>query len=95
MRSRSRGASVVEYIGAIAAVGLLMLSLIVVKQYVVRGRDPVGAVPYVVRILGEQTRALDPPKKVTPARPRKPAKRRPGPPQPAVIVEIPEWWMKR
>lgn len=91
----SRGASVVEYIGAITAVGLLMLSLIVVKEYVVRGRDPVGAVPYVVRILGEQTRALDPPKKVAPVRPRKPAKGRPRPPKPRVIAEIPEWWIRR
>jgi hypothetical protein len=91
----SRGASVVEYIGAITAVGLMMLSLLAVKQYVVRGRDPVGAVPYVVRILGDQTKALDPPKKVVPARPRKPAKRRPRPPKPRVIVEIPEWWMRR
>lgn len=85
----------VEYIGAIAAVGLLMLSLIVVKQYVVKGRDPVGAVPYVVRILGEQTKTLDPPRKVVPARPRKPAKRRARPPKQRVSVEIPEWWMKR
>lgn len=84
-----------DYIGVIAAVGMVMLGLLVVRPYVVQKRDPVGAIPYVVRVLGQQTRQLDPPKKMVPARPRKPAKRRPRPAKPKVVAQLPEWWTRR
>jgi hypothetical protein len=86
---------VAEYVGVIAVVGAVMLSLLVVRPYVVKGRDPVGAVPYVVRLLGQQVRQLDPPPRVAPARPRKPVKRRPRPAKPLVVVDLPEWWIRR
>ena len=84
-----------EYVGAITVVGLIMLSLLVVRPYVAKRHDPVGAIPYVVRILGQQTRLLDPPKAAPAARPRKPTKRRARPPRPRVVIELPEWWLRR
>lgn len=89
-----RGASTAEYLGVILTVGLVMLGLLVVRPYVARQRDPVGAIPYVVRLLGQQTRQLDPPR-TTAARPRRPAKRLPRRVKPRVVVHLPEWWVRR
>jgi hypothetical protein len=94
VRRGSRGASIVDYIGIIATVGVMMLGLLVVRPHVIRGRDPVGAVPYVVRLLGEQVRQL-PTARTAPVRPRPPVKRRPRPAKPRVVAQLPEWWVRR
>lgn len=83
-----------EYVAAIAGVGLVMLGLLVVRPYVVPRKDPVGAVPYVVRLLGAQARPLEP-RRATPAPRRHSVKRRRGSPRPRVVVKLPEWLVGR
>ena len=89
-----RGASVVEYLGAVAAVGLVMLGLLVVRPYAVPRRDPVGAVPYVVRLLGHQARRLDPPRaRAAPTKVRRTNRRSPRR-RPPLVVDLPEWLVR-
>jgi hypothetical protein len=85
----------VEYVAAIVGVGLVMLGLLVVRPYVVPRKDPVGAVPYVVRLLGSQARRLDPPRaRAAPKDTRRPRPRRTRPHRPRVVVKLPEWLVR-
>ena len=89
-RRASAGAAIVEYVAAIAAVGLLFLGLLVLRPHEVGRRDPVRAIPRITRLLQEPVRRLSPLRAV-PARPRRPAVRRPRPPRAPVIIDLPEW----
>jgi hypothetical protein len=86
----ARGSSLAEYVAVVAAVGLLMLALVVVRPHHPARRPPVDPVARLRALVHEPApprvrRAR--PATAAPTRPRRP--RPPAPPRPTVLV--PGW----
>lgn len=85
------GAALVEYIGAVVAVGVLMLALVAVREHRPQRRPPVDPVAHVAALVKPIT---VPRVRTTPAHPRTtlPRPRAPRPPRPpGVTVMTPGW----
>jgi hypothetical protein len=86
----ARGSSVAEYLGGVAAVGLLMLALVVLRPHQPARRPPLGPVAHLRALVHQPA----PPRvrrarAATPARPRPRRSRPPAPARPTVLV--PGW----
>lgn len=90
-RRDHRGSALAEYLGTVAAVGLLMLALVVVREHRPERRPPVDPVAEIAALV----RPIPVPRvRRTPAvgtvpRPRRRSARRPPAPRPRVLV--PGW----
>jgi hypothetical protein len=89
LAGRARGSTTAEYVGAILAVGLLMLALVAVREHRPERRPPVDPVARIAALV--RAPRIAPRPRATPARPRpRPARPRPPrPPRPSVLV--PGW----
>ena len=88
MTARRNGSALVEYLGAVVAVGAVMLGLIAVRPHQPARTPPIAPVDR----LGILVATPPPPRAVRPARPaapRRPRPARPRPPRPTVLV--PGW----
>ncbi|MCU0308556.1 MAG: hypothetical protein MUE51_12465 [Thermoleophilia bacterium] len=93
----ARGAGAAEYLGLVAAVGLLVGALLVVRPHLGGRTPPVRPIPAVVRLLGAPVRLMAP-APAPAARPAPPrarraprVRRRPPPPPPRPVLMLPEW----
>lgn len=85
---RSGGSATVDYLGAVAAVGLLLLALLVVREHRPERRPPLNPVATVAALV-RPAPIVRPPAPARPARPRPPRRPRPpGPPRPTVLAPI-------
>jgi hypothetical protein len=86
--SVQRGSATVDYLAAVAAVGLLLLALVVVRQHQPHRRPPVNPVAHIGALVRPPS-IPRPPVKVPagPPRPRPPRR----PPRPGVTVLTPSW----
>lgn len=83
------GAALVEYIGAVVAVGVLMLALVAVREHRPQRRPPVDPVAHVAALVKPMT---VPRVRTTPVRRRAVRPPRPRPPRPpGVTVLAPGW----
>lgn len=84
----ARGAAAVDHIGAVVAVGLLMLALVAVREHRPQRRPPVDPVAAVAALV-RPAPVVRAPRPRSATRPRPPRPRRPPPARPAVLV--PGW----
>lgn len=87
-RTNPRGSALVEYLGVVAAVGVLMLALLVVRTHQPSRHPPIAPVAGIAALVA----GPPPPPRArprTPSRPRPPRPSRPRPPRPSVLV--PTW----
>ncbi len=84
-----RGSATGEYVGAILAVGLLMLALVAVRPHQPQRRPPIDP----VREIGALVRPVPVPRVVAPRPPATPRARRTvrRPPPPRTTVLVPGW----
>lgn len=87
--ARQRGAGAVEYLGVVAAVGVLLVGLTAVGEHRVARRPPVDPLPQITQLLRAPPVARAPrARPVAPSpRPRPRAKR----PRPRATVTVPRW----
>lgn len=84
------GAALVEYIGAVVAVGVLMLALVAVSEHHPERRPPIDPVAHLLAPLPPPAvRRPRSPARVRPARPVRGRPRRPPRPRPTVMA--PTW----
>lgn len=92
---RQRGMAAVDYVGAVLVVGLLMLSLVAVREHRPGRRPPVDPVANIAALV--RPVVIPRPRAATPARvrttPRRRAPRRPAPER--AIVRPPGWAVGR
>ena len=83
------GSAIIDYLGAVAAVGLLMLALVAVREHQPHRRPPLNPVGRIVEVLGPppppRVRAVPP----VANRPAQPRPRRA--PRPRATVLAPVW----
>ncbi|MFP5450231.1 MAG: hypothetical protein ACLGG9_00620 [Thermoleophilia bacterium] len=91
VRTRTdEGAALIEYIGAVVAVGVLMLALVAVREHRPERRPPIDPVAHLVAPLPPSAvRRPRPAARVRPARPGRVRPRRPPRPRPTVMA--PTW----
>jgi hypothetical protein len=91
MRAHARrGSATVDYLAAVAAVGLLLLALVAVREHRPQRRPPVNPVAHIgalVRLAPVPRPPLAEPTVPRPPRPRPPR----HPPPPRVTVLSPSW----
>jgi hypothetical protein len=90
------GAALVEYVGAVVAVGVLMLALVAVREHRPERRPPIDPVAHLVAPLPppavrrpRPAARVRPVPRVRPARPSNARPRRPPRPRPTVMA--PTW----
>lgn len=89
--SRHRGSATVDYLGAVAAAGLLLLALVAVREHRPERRPPVNPVARIGALVRPPAVPRRPPA-VAPMVPRPPRPRPPRrPPRPRVTVLSPSW----
>ena len=86
--SVQRGSATVDYLAAVAAVGLLLLALVVVRQHQPRRRPPVNPVAHIGALV--RPPSIPRPPAVAPSGPPRPRPPR-RPPRPGVTVLTPSW----
>jgi hypothetical protein len=87
----------VEYIAAVAVVGIMFAGLVALRPHHVAGKTPVDAIPPIVRLLGRPIENLAPRPARRPGPRSRPAQRprpRPHAEEPATVL-LPEWWRTR
>jgi hypothetical protein len=84
------GSATADYLGAVAAVALLVFALLAVREHRPERRPPIDPVAHVGRLLRPPPVAR--PRPATPVRPRAPRPRwpRPAPPARATVL-VPAW----
>ena len=85
--SGHRGAALVDYVGAVLAVGLLMLALVAVREHRPERRPPIDPVAHVAALVRPVT-VPRPPRSRPPAAPRPPRPRPAPPPRPSVLTPV-------
>jgi len=82
-----RGSALVEYVGAVTAVGVLMLALVTVHEHRPQRHPPVDPVAHIRALVAPLPipRVRRPPRAVAIPRPRR---RRPPSPRPTVIAPV-------
>jgi len=91
---RQRGSAGVDYLAAVAVVGVTFAGLVAVRPHHVDRDAPVNAISPIVRLLGRPVDSLAP----RPRRPPRPSgqptpRPRPKPPpDESATVLLPEWW---
>ncbi len=88
MRSPSRGSALVEYVGAVTAVGVLMLALVTVHEHRPQRHPPVNPVAHIRALVAP---APIPRVRRAPVMGATPRPRRRSPPKPRPIVIAPVW----
>jgi hypothetical protein len=86
--SVQRGSATVDYLAAVAAVGLLLLALVVVRQHQPHRRPPVNPVARIGALV--RPPSIPRPPAVVPSGPPRPRPPR-RPPRRGVTVVIPSW----
>jgi hypothetical protein len=84
-----RGSAVADYLGAVAAVGVMMLALVAVREHQPHRRPPVNPVARIVSVLGLP--AAPPRIRISPPAPRRPPVHRPPRavrPRPTVLAPV-------
>ena len=94
---RRAGSATVEYLAAVAVVGVMFAGLVTLRPHRVAGKTPVDAIPPIVRLLGRPVENLAPrPARSPRPHPRLAQRPRPKPhtEEPATVL-LPEWWRTR
>lgn len=91
VRARAHaGVALVEYIGAVVAVGILMLALVAVREHRPERRPPIDPVGHLVAPMAPPQ--IRPPRPVARVRPARAGGSRPRrPPRPRPTVMAPTW----
>lgn len=87
-RARTAGSAATEYLGVVAAAGLMMLALVAVRAHQPHRRPPIDPVARIGSLV-HQPPASRPPR-IRPPRPQGPPRPR-RPPKPRATVLAPVW----